>query len=131
MKKKYLLYVEDEEFQAKLFAHIIESELVDYGYGVITLHNGLDLVNFIAQENELSVPRDQIGLILLDLSIHDISGIQILKTVRRYELEIPIAIFSARDDDEIRKEVLDLGATEYFVKGKSLEELQRLKGEII
>ena len=83
MKKKYLLYVEDEEFQAKLFAHIIESELADYGYGVITLHNGLDLVNFIAQENELSVPRDQIGLILLDLSIHDISGIQILKTVRR------------------------------------------------
>ena len=131
MKKKYLLYVEDEEFQAKLFAHIIESELVDYGYGVITLHNGLDLVNFIAQENELSVPRDQIGLILLDLSIHDISGIQILKTVRRYELEIPIAIFSARDDDEIRKEVLDLGATEYFVKGKSLEELQRLKKYII
>lgn len=131
MKKKYLLYVEDEEFQAKLFAHIIESELADYGYGVITLHNGLDLVNFIAQENELSVPRDQIGLILLDLSIHDISGIQILKTVRRYELEIPIAIFSARDDDEIRKEVLGLGATEYFVKGKNLEELQRLKKYII
>ncbi len=131
MKKKYLLYVEDEEFQAKLFAHILESEMSDYEYGVITLSNGIDLLNFLSGEKELSVNRQQIGLILLDLSMHDISGMQILKNIKRYDSEIPIAIFSARDDMEIVEETRKLGAVEYFVKGKDMEELQRLKKFIV
>ena len=34
--KKYLLYVEDEEFQAKLFAHILEGEMAEFGYGIVS-----------------------------------------------------------------------------------------------
>ena len=129
--KKYLLYVEDEEFQAKLFAHILEGEMAEYGYGVETLSSGMDFLNFLAGEKELNIKREQIGLILLDLSMHDISGMQILKNLKRYDLDIPVAVFSAREDKDTIDEVKKLGAVEYFVKGKDLEELQRIKKFII
>jgi CheY-like chemotaxis protein len=131
MKKKYLLYVEDELAQANLFAHILRGEIEEYDYGVITLSNGEELLNFLSGEKELTVDREQIGLILLDLSMHDISGMQILKNIKRYELEIPIAIFSAREDKETIAQTAQLGAEEYFVKGKDLYELQRLKKFIV
>jgi|APGre2960657423_1045063.scaffolds.fasta_scaffold01173_3 CheY-like chemotaxis protein len=131
MKKKYLLYVEDELAQANLFAHILRGEIKEYDYGIITLSKGEELLNFLSGEKELSVDRDQIGLILLDLSMHDISGMQILKNIKRYELEIPIAIFSAREDKETIAQTAKLGAEEYFVKGKDLYELQRLKKFIV
>ncbi|MFM2200519.1 MAG: hypothetical protein RL769_574 [Pseudomonadota bacterium] len=129
--KKYLLYVEDEEFQAKLFAHILEGEMAEFGYGVVTLSSGMDFLNFLAGEKELSVNREQIGLVLLDLSMHDISGMQILRNLKRYDFDIPVAVFSARDDKDTADEVKKLGAVEYFVKGKDLEELQRIKKFII
>lgn len=130
-EKKYLLYVEDEEFQAKLFAHILEGEMAEFGYGVVTLSSGMDFLNFLAGEKELSIKREQIGLVLLDLSMHDISGMQILRNLKRYDFDIPVAVFSARDDKEIAVEARKLGAVEYFVKGKDLEELQRIKKFII
>lgn len=130
-EKKYLLYVEDEEFQAKLFAHILEGEMAEFGYGVVTLSSGMDFLNFLAGEKELNIKREQIGLVLLDLSMHDISGMQILRNLKRYDFDIPVAVFSARDDKEIASEVRKLGAVEYFVKGKDLEELQRIKKFII
>lgn len=130
-EKKYLLYVEDEEFQAKLFAHILEGEMAEFGYGVVTLSSGMDFLNFLAGEKELSINREQIGLVLLDLSMHDISGMQILRNLKRYDFDIPVAVFSARDDKDTADEVRKLGAVEYFVKGKDLEELQRIKKFII
>jgi len=131
MEKKYLLYVEDELAQANLFAIILRGEIKEYHYGVVTVNSGEDLLNFLSGDKELSVDRKDIGLILLDLSMHDVSGMQILKNIRRYELEIPIAIFSARDDKDTIAETKKLGAEEYFVKGKDLEELQRLKKFIL
>lgn len=131
MKKKYIIYVEDEEFQAVLFSHIIETELDEYGYKVKNINNGNDFLKFVAGDLELEFSIDEVGLILLDLSMYDIAGLQVLKSLQRYDLKIDIAVFSARDDNEIVEEVKELGASGYFVKGKSIEELDRLKKFIV
>ena len=127
-KKHYVLLVEDEKFQAVLFSKIIEDELFDFGYEVVTLDNGRDALRFFSGEKILKIDQDEIGLVLLDLAIHDISGLQILEKI---DVKIPVAVLSANEDEKIKEDAMRLGARDYFVKGKSLEELNRLREFII
>jgi CheY-like chemotaxis protein len=131
MSKKYILYIEDEDFQARLFSDIIETELAEYGYQVKTINNGTEFLKFVAGDLELDFSMDQVGIILLDLSIYDIAGLQILKNLQYYELDAKIAVFSAREDHEIIQQVKELKASEFFVKGKDINELNRLLKFII
>jgi len=126
--KRYVLLVEDEKFQATLFAKIIENELSDFGYQVITIENGRDALKFFSGEKILEIEQSEVGLVLLDLAIHDISGLQILEKI---DAKIPVAVLSANEDEKVKEDALRLGASEYFVKGKSLEELNRLRDFIV
>lgn len=126
--KRYVLLVEDEKFQATLFAKIIENELLDFGYQVITIENGRDALKFFSGEKILEIEQSEVGLVLLDLAIHDISGLQILEKI---DAKIPVAVLSANEDEKVKADALRLGASEYFVKGKSLEELNRLRDFIV
>jgi DNA-binding response OmpR family regulator len=126
--KRYVLLVEDEKFQATLFAKIIENELSDFGYKVITIENGRDALKFFSGEKILEIEQSEVGLVLLDLAIHDISGLQILEKI---DAKIPVAVLSANEDEKVKADALRLGASEYFVKGKSLEELNRLRDFIV
>ena len=40
--------------------------------------------------------------------MHDISGMQILRNLKRYDFDIPVAVFSARDDKDTADEVKKL-----------------------
>ena len=126
--KRYVLLIEDEKFQATLFSKIIENELLDFGYKVITLDNGRDALKFFSGEKVLKIEQSEIGLVLLDLAIHDISGLQILANI---EAKIPVAVLSANEDTKVKEEAMRLGASEYFVKGKSIEELNRLREFVV
>lgn len=127
MIKKYVLYIEDEAFQAKLFSKIIGDEIEEFGYKILTLSNGSDAIKFLEGKKVLKVEKNEVGLILLDLAMHDISGFQILKEIAKDKVKIPVAVLSAREDDDIKKEAKKLGAIDYFIKGKDLAELQRLR----
>lgn len=130
--KRYVLLVEDEKFQAHLFSKIIEAEIAEFGYRVINLDNGRDALKFFSGQKVLEINEEEVGLVLLDLAIHDISGLQILEKINAKILaKIPVAVLSANDDEKTRKEALILGAEDYFVKGKNLEELNRLREFII
>lgn len=126
--KRYVLLIEDEKFQAQLFSKIIETEIAEFGYQVITLDNGRDALKFFSGEKVLKIDQKEVGLVLLDLAIHDVSGLQILEKINA---TIPVAVLSANDDEKIRKEAMGLGAVDYFVKGKNIEELNRLREFII
>lgn len=126
--KRYVLLIEDEKFQAHLFSKIIETEIEEFGYQVIVIDNGRDALKFFSGEKILKINQQEVGLVLLDLAIHDISGLQILQEINP---KIPVAVLSANDDAVIKKEALNLGASDYFVKGKDLEELMRLREFIV
>ena len=129
-KKKFILYVEDENIQAKLFSKIIENEVNNFGYEVIVFGNGSDFIDLLNSNNK-NYKIEQFGLILLDLSMHDFSGMAMLNEAKAKNIKTPIAIFSAREDNLIKTKALELGAKDYFIKGKNLMELERLRKFII
>jgi len=131
MTKHFILYVEDEDFQAKIFSKIIESELDSYDYKVKILKNGTDFITLINQKQFNDINLSEVGLILIDLAMHDVSGVEMLKEFKKHNIQIPVAVLTAREDQEIQKHLLKLGANDYFVKGKDIDELSRLRDFII
>ena len=105
-----ILVVEDDEKIRKFLCYCLENN--DYQY--LTAGNGADALRKIANEN--------IDLILLDLGLPDIDGVEIIKQLREFS-EIPIIIVSARDKDKDKANVLDLGADDYLTKPFSATEL--------
>lgn len=63
-----------------------------------------------------------ISLILLDLGLPDLDGVEVVKRIRSFS-EVPIIIISARGNDSDKVEVLDEGADDYLVKPFSINEL--------
>ena len=133
MTKNFILYIEDEDFQAKIFSKIIESELDSYNYKVKIIKNGKDFISLLNNENKIfnDINLNEIGLILIDLAMHDVSGVQLLQETQKHQINLPVAILTAREDESIKQQIIDLGAKDYFVKGKVIAELARLRDFII
>jgi two-component system KDP operon response regulator KdpE len=63
-----------------------------------------------------------IDLVLLDLGLPDIDGMDLLKILRK-RMELPIVIISARNNEEEKVKALDLGADDYVTKPFGTNEL--------
>ncbi len=63
------------------------------------------------------------NIVLLDLNLPEVSGMEILKNVRLARLDVPILIISARDGIADRLTGLDLGADDFLVKPFDIREL--------
>lgn len=61
-------------------------------------------------------------IILLDLGLPDMDGLEIIKNVRKWS-NMPIIVISARSEDKDKIDALDLGADDYITKPFSVEEL--------
>jgi two-component system KDP operon response regulator KdpE len=71
----------------------------------------------------LTATADQVfDVIVLDLGLPDVSGVDVIKAVRRYE-QTPIIVLSARSNSADKVEALDLGADDYVTKPFSMDEL--------
>jgi len=67
-------------------------------------------------------------VILLDLGLPDMDGVDIIKKVRTWS-NTPIIVISARSEDHDKVEALDAGADDYLTKPFSVEELlARVRG---
>ena len=71
---------------------------------------------------ELAVEK-QPDLIVLDVMLPNLSGFEICKTLKRSEVDIPIIILSAKDQEIDKIMGLDLGADDYLTKPFSIREL--------
>ena len=108
---KRILLVEDEAQIQKLVKMNLEIE----GYEVIAQDDGHNVLHTLESEH--------IDLIILDLMLPDIDGIQILEQVRLRYSEIAVLIVSARDASADRILGLKSGADDYLTKPFNLEEL--------
>ena len=75
-----------------------------------------------AKEAILQITSHNPDIILLDLGLPDMDGIEIIEKVRGWS-EVPIIVLSARSDDKDKIEALDKGADDYLTKPFSIEEL--------
>lgn len=111
MKKDSILVVEDEEKIARL----LELELEYEGYNVTKVMDGLEA--FEAYKN------GKWELILLDVMLPGISGIELLRRIRLNDKTTPILLLTAKDSVEDKISGLDYGANDYITKPFQIEEV--------
>ena len=105
-----ILIIEDEE----KIARFIELELKYEGYEVEKAFNGRDGLELVKTQ-----PFD---LILLDIMLPGINGMEVLRRIRQFS-DIPIIMLTARDAVVDKVTGLDGGADDYITKPFAIEEL--------
>ena len=103
MSKLTIVIIEDE----KNILSFIEAALETHDYKVLTAvsgKEGLSLINACCPD-----------MILLDLGLPDLDGIDIIKNVRSWS-NIPIIVISARTQEQEKVAALDFGADDYITK---------------
>lgn len=106
-----LLVVEDEMH----LRDIIKKRLVKAHYSVDACGDGREALDYLAAASYDAV--------ILDIMLPGLSGLDVLKTIRKEGNHVPVLFLTARDGIEDRVEGLDLGADDYLVKPFAFEEL--------
>ncbi|KEO50452.1 MULTISPECIES: response regulator transcription factor [Thalassospira] len=107
-----ILIVEDN----LVLADKIAAALRQTDHAVDLVHDGEDALRLVLQET--------FDLLILDLSLPGLDGIEILKTVRARKINLPVMILTARGNLDERVAGLDAGADDYMVKPFELSELE-------
>ncbi len=108
-----ILLVEDDE----LLGDGIRTGLRHYGYTVDWVKDGR------SAHRVLTTPHEDFDVIVLDLGLPKMSGLDLLKSVRERHVAIPVVILTARESVEDRVKGLDAGADDYLTKPFDLDEL--------
>ena len=107
---KSILLVDDE----LAILRAIRASLSANGYEVRTAKNGQDALDEIRKETP--------DLVILDLVMPDITGLEVCRRVREFS-KVPIIILSAKGEDQDKVIALDLGADDYVTKPFNLDVL--------
>jgi two-component system KDP operon response regulator KdpE len=110
VKEARILVVDDEASIRNLLRVSLESE----GFSVALAENGGIALH--------SAPEFHPHLIILDLGLPDMDGLEVLKRLRSWTT-IPIVILTVVDDERKKVELLDAGADDYLTKPFSMPEL--------
>ncbi len=106
---KKILIVEDEKSLLDSYAELVESA----GYVAMKAADGYQGLDLLA--NNL----DQIDIVLLDLMMPGVDGLEVLKTIKNNEEKygtMPIIILTNMTSESVVKEAFNIGATSYLVK---------------
>jgi two-component system response regulator TctD len=95
--------------------------------GVAALLRGAGHSVDVAEDGETAmmvVHDEPYALVVLDIGLPDISGLDVLNAIRRSESKVPVLVLTARDAIEDRIAGLDLGADDYLLKPFDTGELE-------
>ena len=110
MERKKVILIEDE---VKL-ARFVALELRYEGYDVTVCHDGREGLQMVTDGNY--------DMILLDLMLPGLTGIEICRRVRKFS-NVPIIMLTAKDETMDKVAGLDSGADDYLTKPFAIEEL--------
>jgi len=88
--------------------------LASQGYALLEAQNGKVALELLSEKPHL---------VILDLGLPDIDGLELLKRIRQREHSLPIVVLSSRGDEAGKVAALDLGADDYVTKPFGMEEL--------
>ncbi|MFD2212197.1 response regulator transcription factor [Metabacillus endolithicus] len=111
MSDAKILIVEDEQ----KISRVLQLELEYEQYETEIANNGKDALRLM-QEKEWD-------LVLLDIMIPELSGLEVLRRIRKMDESTPILLLTARDEVHDKVSGLDLGANDYITKPFQIEEL--------
>jgi DNA-binding response OmpR family regulator len=107
-----ILLVEDED----RIARVLQLELEHDGYEVAIAKDGRSGL-------ELALMSPGFDLILLDIMLPELSGLEVLRRIRQADSTTPVILLTARDTVPDRVSGLDQGANDYVTKPFAIEEL--------
>lgn len=110
MNKPYVLVVEDDRAIRKLITTTLDMQ----GYRYQPAETG--------EQALMEASSRQPDLMILDLGLPDMDGVDIIRRVREWS-NLPIIVVSARSEDRDKIEALDAGADDFLTKPFSVEEL--------
>lgn len=106
-----VLIIEDDF----MIAESTQTLLKYHGYDVEWVNNGIDGLRCLQQS--------QFDIVLLDLGLPMMDGMQVLKQIRQNYVHLPVLIISARDQLQNRVDGLNQGADDYLIKPYEFDEL--------
>jgi len=109
--KKHILIVEDEEHLAEALAHNLQFE----GYATTVAFDG--------EEGLRAANAIQFDLIILDIMMPKLDGLEVCRRIRATGSRVPILFLTAKSSDADRLLGLKVGADDYIAKPFLLEEL--------
>ena len=110
MNKPLILVVEDDNSVKNLMATTLKA----HDYRFLTAPNGASAILEASSHNP--------DIVLLDLGLPDMDGIEVIRKIRTWS-NMPIIVISARSEDTDKLDALDAGADDYLTKPFSVEEL--------
>lgn len=110
MDKQLVMVVEDDA----AIRNLIATTLATYKYKYLTASTGETAIMEAVTHNP--------DVVLLDLGLPDMDGVEIIKKIRTWST-MPIIVISARTEENDKIEALDAGADDYLTKPFSVEEL--------
>ena len=108
--KDKVLIVEDEQSISNFISMILTAN----GFDTIIVRSGEEALTMIASHCP--------DMIVLDLGLPDMDGMEVLKSVRKWS-NLPVVVVSARNHEHDKVEALDYGADDYLVKPFAFAEL--------
>ena len=105
-----VLVVDDEPPIRKLLRMGLNAQ----GYQILEAPNGKTALELLGKSPDL---------IILDLGLPDIEGLDLLRTIRARNESVPIVVLSSRGDEAGKVQALDLGADDYLTKPFGMDEL--------
>jgi two-component system KDP operon response regulator KdpE len=105
-----VLIVDDEPPIRKL----LRMGLTAQGYHVLEAPDGATALNLIVEKPDL---------VILDLGLPDMEGLDLLRSIRAQNERVPIVVLSSRGDEAAKVQALDIGADDYVTKPFGTDEL--------
>ncbi len=133
MKELRILLVEDDIDHVELITEVLETNGIKKE--IILLKDGQEAIDYFQEGyvNAVEGVQDEVGLIILDLKLPKIDGMDVLKFVKknlRY-CSIPVVIFSTTSDINVIAEGYKLGVNSFITKpisyDKFVEKMKFLK----
>lgn len=111
---KHILIIDDNPTDCDLL-NILLSRM---GFMVTVRYNAMDAIN--------SFNINRIDILVVDLQMPEISGLQLIESMRKNDKEIPIIVVSAYADEESKHKAFEIGATFYITKPYTSADIKRV-----
>lgn len=113
INESVIFIVDDDIFKC----HIIQKHLNNLGFHKISVfHDGMDCINNLSKNPEI---------ILLDHEMHEVSGFETLKKIKRFNPNAFVIMVSAQEDMNTTIAAMKYGAFDYIIKGD--DELNKIE----
>jgi two-component system response regulator len=132
MNKKVILLVEDNPDDEALTLHAIEKNNINHT--IVVARNGAEALDYLFGTGAYAGrdPHDLPLVVLLDLKLPKIDGLEVLRRIREDERTqlLPVVLLTSSNEEEDRLKGYMLGANSYVRKPVDFDEFVRAAGQL-